>query len=177
MANVVPIFKKGDREGPGNYRPVFLTCIACKLLEHIVLSHLSPIFEGFLCPEQHGFRRGLSCATLLVSTTNSLMASIDRGVSMHAAVLDFSKAFDRVSHGLLDDKLHNIDIDTLIIKCISKFLSNRYQMVVINGDSSSLLAVTSGVPQGSFPGPSLCLVYVNDIGCSLRHSSISLFCR
>ena len=115
-ANVVPIFKIGDREDSGNYRPVSLTCIACKLLEHIVLSHLSPIFEGFLCPEQHGFRRGLSCATQLVSTTNSFMTSIDRGVTMHAAVLDFSKAFDRVSHGLLINKLHDIGIDTLLIK-------------------------------------------------------------
>ena len=68
---------------------------------------------------------------------------------MHAAVLDFSKAFDRVSHGLLIDKLHDIGIDTLIIKWISNFLSNRYQMVVVNGDSTSPLAVTSGVPQGS----------------------------
>ena len=48
-------------------------------------------------------------------------------------------------------------------------------MVVVNGASSSPLAVTSGVPQGSFPGPSLCLVYVNDIGSSPRHSSIRLF--
>ena len=62
-ANVVPIFKKGDNEDPGNYRPVALTCIACKLLKHIVLSHLSPNLEGYLCPEQHGFRRGLSCAS------------------------------------------------------------------------------------------------------------------
>ena len=62
-ANVVPIFKKGDKEDPGNYRPVALTCIACKLLKHIVLSHLSPNLEGYLCPEQHGFRRGLSCAS------------------------------------------------------------------------------------------------------------------
>ena len=128
-ANVVPIFKKGDKEDPGNYRPVALTCIACKLLKHIVLSHLSPNLEGYLCPEQHGFRRGLSCAPQLVSTTNSLIASIDRGASMHVTVLDFSKAFDRVSHGLLIDKLHDIGIDTLIIiKWISNnILSNRYQ--------------------------------------------------
>ena len=75
-------FKKGDGEDPGNYTLVSLTCVACKLLEHIVFSHLGSILEGF-CPEKHGFRRGLSCATQLVSTTNSLMASIDRGVSMH----------------------------------------------------------------------------------------------
>ena len=93
---------------------------------------------------------------------------------MHAAVLDFSKAFDRVSHGLLIDRLHDIGIDTLIIKWISNFLINRYQMVVVNGASSSPLAVTSGVPQGSVLGP-LFLVYVNDIGGSLRHSSIILF--
>ena len=69
----------------------------------------------------------------MVSTTNSLMASIDRGVSMHAAVLDIYKAFDRVSYGLLIDKLHVIGIDTLIIKWIFNFLCNKYQMVVVHG--------------------------------------------
>ena len=89
---------------------------------------------------------------------------------MHAAVLDFSKAFDRVSHGLLIDKLHETGIDILIIKWVRNF-----QMVVINGASSSPLAVTSGVAQGSVHDPSLFLVYVNDIGSSLRRLSISLF--
>ena len=89
--------------------------------------------------------------------------------------MDFSNGFDRVFHDLLISKLHAIGIDTLINKWISRFLSNRYQIVVVNGTSSSPLAVTPGVLQGSVFSPYLFLEYVNDIGSSLRHLSISLF--
>lgn len=79
-ANVVSIYKTGSKESPGNFRPVSLTCISCKLLEHIVLSSISPVLEQFLCPEQHGFRKGLSCSTQLVNTLNDIMAAADKNM-------------------------------------------------------------------------------------------------
>ena len=87
LTNGVPIFKKGDRENPRNYRPVSLTCIVCKILEHIVLSNISSCLAIFLSNSQHGFRRGLSCTTQLVTTTDYIMKMVDDKIPVHAVVL------------------------------------------------------------------------------------------
>ena len=175
VANVVPIFKKGNRQEPSNFRPVSLTCICCKLLEHIVLSNIHTDLDNIIVSSQHGFRRGLSCTTQLVSTVDNIMKLVDENNTVHAAILDFSKAFDKVPHNLLVNKLAISNIDICVVKWIADFLSRRLQRVVVEGVESSSLAVTSGVPQGSVLGPSLLLVYINDISESLKTASISLF--
>ena len=81
-----------------NYRPISLTSIPCKILEHIVLRNLLAKVDKHLHNRQHGFRRGLSCETQLCAKLNDILSSVDRHKSVHAAVLDFSKAFDRVHH-------------------------------------------------------------------------------
>ena len=92
------IFKKGDRHQTQNYRPVSLTSISCKILEHIIVKHilnhfdLHKIFTKF----QHGFRSGLSCETQLLETTNDFLSTLDAGERVDVAILDFSKAFDTV---------------------------------------------------------------------------------
>lgn len=175
VANVVPVHKKGSREDPGNFRPISLTCIACKLLEHIVLSNINKDLVNVIYSNQHGFRKGLSCSTQLVSTVNEIMKLVDNNNIVHAAVLDFSKAFDKVSHGLLIDKLIKSNINPYMVNWIRDFLSNRLQRVVIEGAASSDLLVSSGVPQGSVLGPTLFLVYINDISDNLNFSAIKLF--
>ena len=79
-ANVSPIFKKGDRHTASNYRPVSLTCVCCKLLEHIIcrqiLNHLEQ--HNILTPLQNGFRSGHSCETQLITTTNDIMKTFDK---------------------------------------------------------------------------------------------------
>jgi len=173
VANVVPIHKKGNREDPGNFRPVSLTCISCKMLEHIVLSNMQKDLEK----NYKQFRRGLSCTTQLVTTVNEIMKLVDDNNVVHTAVLYFSKAFDRVSHGLLAGKLLRSGIDPGIVRWIKDFLSNRLQRGVIEGIASNDLAVSSRVPQGSVLGRSMFLVYINDISDILQSSSIKLFCR
>lgn len=175
VANVVPVHKKGSREDPGNFRPISLTCISCKLLEHIVLSNINSDLDKILNPNQHGFRRGLSCTTQLVTTVNEIMKLVDDNNIVHAAVLDFSKAFDKVSHRLLIDKLIKSNIEPYMVSWIGAFLSNRLQRVVIEGTASCDLLVSSGVPQGSVLGPTLFLVYINDISDNLKFSSVKLF--
>ena len=175
LANMVPIFMKGDRENPSNYRPVSLTCIACKILEHIVLSNICSCCANFLSNSQHSFRRGLSCTTQLVTTTDYIMKMVDDEIPVHAVVLDFFKAFDRVPHRFLMEKLFDTNIDMAIIKWIENFLIDRQQCVVVDGSSSEPLDVTSGVPQGSVLGPSLFLVYINDIADIFSTASIRLF--
>ena len=100
------------------------TCIAaCKLVEHIivVLSNINQHLNASINPKQHGFRQGLSCTTQLVTTVDDIMKMVDKNISVHAAVLDFSKAFDRVPHDLLVEKLLLMGIDSSIVKWIEIF--------------------------------------------------------
>ena len=164
-ANVVPVFKKGERSIPSNYRPVSLTCICSKLLEHIIYSHIFLHLKKYdiLCEEQHGFRANRSCETQLISTVNDIAENMDAGKQTDVILLDFSKAFDRVSHMRLCHKLHHLGINGSLLAWIKCFLSERTQRVIVNGQRSSPSVVLSGVPQGSVLGPLLFLCYINDI--------------
>ena len=173
LANVTPVYKKGDKTLAGNYRPVSLTSIACKMLEHIILSYINKSLN--LSSHQHGFRHGLSCTTQLVTVVHDLMDANNENQQIHAAVLDFSKAFDKVSHSLLIVKLLGAGVHHSIVYWIQNFLSNRFQKVIINGHASAPLKVHSGVPQGSVLGPTLFLIYIDKVGSVLKHSTIRLF--
>ena len=111
-ALVTPIFKKGEHYDPANYRPVSLTSVPCKILEHIVVSTLMDHLEqnGILCPQQHGFRRKRSCETQLLELTEELSDNTERGKQTDIIVLDFAKAFDKVNHSLLIHKLHHYGV-------------------------------------------------------------------
>ena len=102
LANVAPIFKKSNRVLAENYRPVSLTCITCKLLEHIVCRHILDHVEDhkILTNLQHGFRSGRSCETQLITTTHDLLSSFNSKSQIDVAILDFSKAFDTVPHAV-----------------------------------------------------------------------------
>ena len=108
-ANITLIHKSGATDSVKNYRPISLTIIPCKILEHIVLRNLLAKVDKPLHKRHHGFRRGLSCETQLCATLNDILNSVDRHKSAYAAVLDFSKAFDRVPHTLLMEKLSMIE--------------------------------------------------------------------
>ena len=122
LANVAPIFKKGNRVLVENYRPVSLTCITYKLFEHIVCRHILDHVEDhkILTNLQHGF----FCETQLITTTHDLLSSFNFKSQIDVAILDFSKAFDTVPHAGLLGKLEHYGIDKILL-WITNFLNNR----------------------------------------------------
>ena len=104
---VTPVFKKGDKCEASNYRPVSLTCVACKLMEHVICSHIRKYLDkqGILSPYQHGFRKKLSCESQLLVTTHDLLKRLDQRHDIGIAILHFSKEFDVVPHERLMRKL------------------------------------------------------------------------
>ena len=112
-ANVSPIYKKGPVCEPANYRSVSLTCVPSKLMEHVLCSQLRAHFDQFsaLTPLNHGFRSKHSCETQLLLTTHDFMVSLSKPrAQVDVAVLDFSKAFDKVPHARLMSKLRLMGI-------------------------------------------------------------------
>ena len=146
--NITPIFKSGSRMAAGNYRPVSLTCIICKLMESIVRDNivLHLLKYELIKSSQHGFMAQKSCQTNLIEYLNTLTKLVDEGYCVDVIYLDFAKAFDKVPHRRLQLKLETHGISGQVGRWIQSWLTGRLQRVISEPD---WISVTSGVPQGS----------------------------
>ena len=175
LANVVPVHKHGEKSYVEHYRPISLLPIISKVLERCILNNIKYHVYEQISQCQNGFVPRKSCITQLVEVLEHIGRELDRGKQIDVLYLDMSKAFDKVSHAKLLDRIRQFGFGGKILEWFRSYLSNRRQRTTISGITSKTLPVTSGVPQGSILGPLLFLLYEDHLSNSVRNSTIATF--
>lgn len=165
IAEIIPLFKKGDPFSIANFRPISLLPFISKIFEKSVHIRLTSFLlsSDILNPCQFGFLRGFSTEDAILKHVEHLYEILNSKLNALEIFIDFSKAFDTINFSILLAKLDLYGIKGMALKYFSSFLTDRKQCVRINGVTSSLMSVSQGVPQGSVLGPLLFLLYINEI--------------
>ena len=165
IARITVLFKKGDKNDMGNYRPISILPVLSKALEKVILKRLLQFEQKhrLLVDCQFGFRKGLSTEFALLAQKEFILSQLEDSRLVLGLFIDFTKAFDSINHNLLIRKLEHYGIRGQAATLIKSYLANRIQTVGVNGHLSDPLQVSCGVPQGSILGPFLFNLYINDI--------------
>ena len=177
VARVTPLYKSGQRNIPGNYRPISVLPAISKIMERILYNQIYNYLTtfGLLSNSQFGFRKSHSTATALLECTNEWYVNLDRKLFNLVVFIDLKKAFDTVDHQILFKKLQHYGIKGQAHSLLKSYLTNRSQKCQLNGFVSSEQPIKCGVPKGSILGPLLFLLYINDLPECLDNTRPRLF--
>ena len=174
VAEVIPIFKKGDRDKSTNYRPISLLSQFNKIFEKMLHSRIYSFVTKYnlLSEKQFGFRTNFSTNLAACSVYDEIVNEIDQNLYNCGIFLDLSKAFDTVNHNILVNKLENyFGFRGRALELMKSYLTNRFQYTKIGNSKSKLLPIECGVPQGLSPGPLLFILYINDLPLASKFSA------